>query len=100
MQRNVEDTKERLLLAAHDGDRVVHVVEPKPKTIWGGLGNRSGLHSYAYTAISDKWKKSGERFGKKLGKIVQPGEKFQIQQFRNINRDRGRWAAVRTIEVA
>lgn len=97
---NVDETKTRLLNAARDGDRVVHVVEPKPKTIWGGLGNRAGLHSYAYTVIDDKWKKSSPRFIKKLDKIVKPGERFQIQQFRNINRDRGRWAAVHTIEVA
>lgn len=97
---DVEETKRKLLNAAKEGDRVVHVVEPKPKTIWGGLGNRSGLHSFAYTLISDKWKKSSPRFTKKLDKIVQPGERFLIQQYRNINRDRGRWTPVRSIVVA
>ena len=99
MKMNVEDTICKLCLVAKDGNRVVHVVEPKPKTIWGGLGNRAGLHSYAYTIISDKWKKSSPRFIKKLGKIVQPGEVFQIQEFRNINRDRGRWVSVSLLRV-
>jgi len=97
---DAEQAKKFMLAAAKDGDRVVHVVEPKPKTIWAGLGNRSGLHSYAYTLISEKWKKSSARFIKKLDKIVQTGMKFQIQEFRNINRDRGRWVPTQTIVVS
>jgi len=96
---NAFDAKQRIIVAAKDGDRIAHIVEPKPKTIWGGLGNRSGLHSYAYTLIREKWEKSGARFEKKLDKILQPGEKFQIQQFQNINRDRGKWVPVRTFEI-
>jgi len=96
---NIFDAKQRMIACAKEGDRVVHVVEPKPKTIWGGLGNRSGLHSFAYTLIREKWEKSGERFEKKLEKIVQPGETFQIHQFRNTNRDRGRWVPVRTFTI-
>lgn len=96
----LEDVKKNLLAAAKEGDRIVHVVEPKPKTIWGGLGNRSGLHSYAYTLIREKWEKSGPRFVKKLDKIVQPGETFQLQQFQNIDRDRGRWVPVASYRVS
>ena len=96
---NAFDAKQRMVAYAKNGDRIVHIVNPKPKTIWGGLGNRSGLHSFAYTLIREKWDKSGERFEKKLEKIVQPGETFQIQQFQNINRDRGRWVPVRTFTI-
>ena len=78
----------RIIEAAKDGNRIV----ANSKTIWAGLGNRSGLHSYADTLIYEKWKKSGSRFEKKVEKLS--CEKIEIQQFRNINRDRGRWITV------
>ena len=49
---NAEQAKKFMLAAAKDGDRVVQVVEPKPKTICGGLGNRSGSLSYAFFPFS------------------------------------------------
>lgn len=96
---NPFDAKQLLVEVAKNGDRVVHVTEPKPKTIWGGLGNRSGLHSFADTLIREKWEKSGERFKKKLDKILKPGEKFEIQTFRNVTRDRGRWMKERSFTL-
>lgn len=59
------------------------------KTVWGGLGNRSGLHDYANVIIREKWKKSGERFMKKMR--AAEFTLIEIQVFQNINRDRGRW---------
>jgi hypothetical protein len=68
------------------------------KTIWQGLGNRSGLHSYAYELLSQKWKKSGPRFEKKL-EALPPGTQIEVQRFKNITRDRGRWHTVKTLTV-
>ena len=93
-----------LLARAQDGERIVIVGgrkdkktgAPKDQTIWGGLGNRSGLHSYAYTLIREKWEKSGLRFAKKLNSLP-AGTKLAVQSFQNVNRDRGRWVSVRTI---
>jgi hypothetical protein len=98
-EMTAEQAKTWIINSARYGDRVVQVVEPKPKTIWGGLGNRSGLHSYADKLIRDKWEKSSARFIKKLDKLLQPYAKFQIQQFQNINRDRGKWVAIQMIVV-
>lgn len=84
---------------ARTGDRIIHIKGTKPSTLWAGLGNRSGLHDFAFTLIREKWEESGERFTKKLDKIVKPGEEFQIQQFSNINRDRGKWVTIQTIQV-
>jgi hypothetical protein len=62
------------------------------KTIWAGLGNRSGLHSYANTILYEKWNKLGVRFLTKVEKLIREGAtEFEIHDFRNINRDRGVW---------
>ena len=56
------------------------------KTVWGGLGNRSGLHDYANTIIREKWEKSGGRFEKKMREAE--FTLIELQMFHNINRDR------------
>lgn len=70
----------------------------KAKTLWGGLGNRAGLHSFAYELLAEKWEKSGERFMKKLDKVE--GGTVQVLEFRNITRDRGRWLPARNIRLS
>lgn len=84
---------------AREGERVAFQPNgaEKPKTIWGGLGNRSGLHSYAYELIGDKWNKSGARFTKKLDTIS--GGVVILMQYRNVTRDRGKWMPVRRFKV-
>lgn len=74
------------------GNRVVYVLpgETKEKTLWAGLGNRSGLHSFAETLIREKWEKSGERMLKKLNKLP-PGTSILVFQYRNKTRDKGSW---------
>lgn len=82
------------------GDRVTYTPEgaDKPKTLWAGLGNRAGLHSYADELISDKWRKSGARFVKKLAALPS-GTEVCIMQFRNVNRSRGRWVTVQRLTL-
>ena len=73
-----------------DWARRGHRVKVAGKTIWAGLGNRSGLHSYARTINADKWKKSGPRFAKKVDALA-PGTVVELFRYAAINRDRGRW---------
>lgn len=86
---------------ARHGDRVVFIPkgETKAKTLWGGLGNRSGLHDYADVLTSQKWEKSGDRLKCKLAKLEPGSGKIKIQSYGNINRDRGRWHTFKTISV-
>lgn len=73
--------------AKGEGDRIVI----DGKTVWAGLGNRSGLHDFQWTVIREKYEKSGARFEKKLDALLIDGAKVEIHSFRNITRDRGRW---------
>ena len=66
------------------------------KRFGGGLGNRSGLHSYADTVLREKFEKSGPRFEKKLATLK---GKVTVFDFRNIDRDRGRWLEVNEIKL-
>jgi hypothetical protein len=93
------ETKAALINAASNGDRVVFTPkgEEKAKTLWAGLGNRAGLHSFACTLIYEKWGKSGERFMKKLDGLG--AGTLAIQQYRAKTRDAGRWVTVATHEV-
>lgn len=77
---------------ARDGERV----KIDGKTVWAGLGNRSGLHSYANTLLREKWEKSGARFQKKI-EALPAGTKVELYRFRNINRDRGTWNLMKTV---
>lgn len=83
---------------ARNGFRIrLHLEDTeKSKTLWAGLGNRSGLHSFADTLLREKWDKSGDRFTKKLEKVFSglEGGMIEVQDFRNISRDRGRWVTV------
>ena len=89
------DVKAHAIGAAQgDGWRVII----NGKTAWAGLGNRSGLHDYQWTAIREKYEKSGPRFEKKLD-ALQPGDTVEIQRFVNITRDRGRWVFVKKLTV-
>ena len=81
--------------AAQDGYKIQH----NGKTIWGGLGNRAGLHSYAMDLLYEKWEKSGQRFVKKLEKLVAKGEVFEVFCYRNTSRNRGRWASCGKLQV-
>lgn len=82
----------KLARAARDGMRLTYQPDdaPKAKTLWAGLGNRSGLHSFADTLCRDKWDKSGERFLKRLRKLP-AGTVITVHDYHNTNRDRGRW---------
>ncbi len=100
-------TKKALLNAARDGDRLVLEAKPKTfqveaativhhqknKTLWAGLGNRSGLHGYASELLRDKFTKSGARLGRKLDKLP-VGSTILVLFFRNVTRDRGRWVEI------
>ena len=89
----------KLIARAKDGFRITFLAEgcEKAKTLWAGLGNRSGLHSFAYTLLSEKYAKSGERFEKKLASLG--AGKVTVHAFRNVTRDRGRWSPVAHITV-
>ena len=78
---------------ARDGVRLVYYPDgegSKPKTLWAGLGNRAGLHSFATTILEEKWTKSGARFKTKIAKLPR-GTRVVCLDFRNTTRDRGRW---------
>lgn len=82
-------------MARLDGDRIVI----GGKNAWAGLGNRSGLHSYADTAIREKWERSGRGLVKKL-LALEAGTTVEVHAFRNKTRDRGSWFRVRTLMVS
>jgi hypothetical protein len=89
-----EDVKEDVLYEARRGNRIVI----DGKTVWQGLGNRAGLHSFANDVLWEKWTKSGARFEKKLDK-VKAGSRVEIQRFANETRDRGRWVVAKLYKV-
>ena len=88
----MHESHRRILSHAYNGGRVVQ----NGKTIWGGLGNRSGLHDYADTVMNNKWKKSGPNFQKKV--LGSSGD-FELHSFRNVTRDRGKWNKIGTVHV-
>ena len=80
------DPVQEILDWAEEGNRVTVA----GKNIWAGLGNRSGLHSYADKMIRDKWAKSGERFIKKIMNLP-AGIEVELKRFQPTSRDRGNW---------
>jgi hypothetical protein len=78
---------------AKAGERIVGYDDGK--VWWAGLGNRSGLHSFADTLLDQKWAKSGARFTKRI-EALPAGTRVIVQDFRNITRDRGRWVKLYT----
>ncbi len=95
-----------LLDRAENGDRIIIIGgrkdkktgEAKDQTIWGGLGNRAGLHSFAYTLMYEKWNKSGPRFVKKINALP-AGTKLAVQDYCPTDRDRGRWVTRRRFDL-
>ena len=87
-----------IIAAAKDGMRITFTPDgaDKPKTLWAGLGNRSGLHSFADTLCHRKWEKSGERMLKRLAKLPN-GTCITLHDYCNISRDRGRWVAYKQL---
>lgn len=85
-EREHDEIKRHAISAAKAGHRVVI----NGKTAWAGLGNRSGLHSYADELIDTKWKQSGDKLKKKLSDLG-PGDEVELHSFNNTTRDRGRW---------
>lgn len=86
------DPAQEILSWAEEGNRVTIA----GKNIWPGLGNRSGLHSYADELIRDKWNKSGDRFAKKIDALP-AGTEVELKRFKSTNRDRGRWVTAGTV---
>jgi len=84
-----------LTVDAKEGARITYVLpgEVKPKTLWKGLGNRAGLHSFQFELLRREWDKSGANFLKKL-QALPDGTKIIVHTFRNVNRDRGNWVPV------
>ncbi|MBT4189301.1 MAG: hypothetical protein HOE14_19080, partial [Gemmatimonadales bacterium] len=56
------DSIGKIIEHAENGNRL----KISGKTVWAGLGNRSGLHGFATTLIDEKWEKSGPRFERKM----------------------------------
>ena len=88
------DPVQEILQWAEEGGRVTVA----GKNIWPGLGNRSGLHSYADEMVREKWYKSGDRFAKKLENLP-VGTEVELKRFKNTNRDRGRWVTAGTVKI-
>jgi len=80
----LEKAKKILIEYAKEGERIVL----NGKKLWMGLGNRSGLHSYANTLLNEKWKKSGPNFIRNLEKLLSVGERVEILTFKNIDREK------------
>jgi hypothetical protein len=83
-------------VARLDGQRLINI--NTGKTLWAGLGNRSGLHSYADVTIREKWEKSGEGLVKKL-LTLEPGTVVEIKGYQNKNRDTGTWVSMRKLTI-
>lgn len=67
--------------------------------IWRSpVGNPSGLHDFQYQLIREKFKKSGDRFAKKLN-TIKKGDTISIEEYRNITRDRGKWVVTKKVKV-
>ncbi|MCR4286203.1 MAG: hypothetical protein NUW00_04890 [Candidatus Kaiserbacteria bacterium] len=81
----------RLMNAAQDGDRVIFtpVGAEKSKILWAGMGNRSGLHSFASVLLLEKFDVGKDLFTKKLHALG--AGTVTILVFQNITRDRGKW---------
>jgi hypothetical protein len=86
------DPTTEILDWAEEGNRVTVA----GKNIWAGLGNRSGLHSYADELTSEKWGKSGDRFAKKIMNLP-AGTEVELKRFQNTDRDRGKWVTAGTV---
>ena len=94
MSNNRENAQRTIVNWAKSGGRVA----ANGKNIWLGLGNCSGLHSFADTLLREKWEKSGERFEKKLDSMPS-GVSVVLLDFVNVNRDRGNWLVARTVTL-
>ena len=88
------DPVTEILQWAEEGGRV----RVAGKNIWPGMGNRSGLHSAADRMIQQKWAKSGDRFTKKV-EALPAGTEVELQRYKNINRDRGKWITAGTVKI-
>ena len=88
------DPVSEILQWAEEGGRV----RVAGKNIWPGMGNRSGLHSYADEMIRKKWDKSGDRFTKKV-EALPAGTEVELQRYKNISRDRGKFVTAGTVTI-
>ena len=84
MRREVQF--DRAIRAARMGDRLI----VGDKTIYSGLGDRSGLHSYATELLRDKWAKADARVTKKL-RAYPSGTKVKVFSYYSRTRGRGNW---------
>lgn len=94
----LDSQRKELVLYAKEGCKITATIEDTKKTLWRGLGNRSGLHSYADTLILEAWEKRGGRFLKRLDKLV-PNTFIEVYRYRNKTRDRGRWQAIDSFRI-
>jgi hypothetical protein len=86
------DPAQEILDWAEEGNRVTVA----GKNIWPGLGSRAGLHSYADEVIDDKWRKSGDRFTKKVMNMP-AGTEVELKRFQSTSRGRGNWVTAGTV---
>jgi len=86
------DPAQEILDWAEEGNRVTVA----GKNIWAGLGSRAGLHSYADEVIDDKWRKSGDRFIKKVMNMP-AGTEVELKRFQSSSRGRGNWVTAGTV---
>ena len=86
------DPAQEILDWAEEGNRVTIA----GKNVWAGLGNRSGLHSYADELTSEKWGRSGDRFTKKIMNLP-AGTEVELKRYQSASRDRGNWVTAGTV---
>jgi hypothetical protein len=86
------DPAQEILQWAEEGERVTVA----GKNIWAGLGSRSGLHSYADEVVDDKWRKSGDRFTKKVMNLP-AGTEVELKRFQSSSRGKGNWVTAGTV---
>lgn len=90
--------KSQLIAYAKEGCKIVALIDDKKTTLWAGLGNRSGLHSFAYTLINEAYEKKSPRFLKRLDKLPSKAT-VEVYAYQNKTRDSGGWKLIDTISV-
>lgn len=97
---NLEYLMSEMRMSALSNEKVTILIkgEQKEKTLWAGIGNTSGLHSFAQTLINEKWDKQQGKIENKLKGLIE-GDKLIFYSEEYITRDRRKYEKYRQITI-